>query len=195
PGISNVVALNTTPTINMAVLTDGTIAAWGDDSHGQLEAIKGLTDVAAISGGFNHVLTAKRDGTVGVVAWGNNQAVYTNIPPGLSNVVAVAAGSSHSLALLRDGSVTFWGDSLPSLPFVLPPGLSNVIDIQATSRGGLALKADGTVTALGDGFATPPPPGLTNIVAISTAFSEDFMALRSDGSVVAWTGRLGVAGF
>jgi hypothetical protein len=73
--------------------------------------------------------------------------------------------------------------------------LSNVIDIQATFVGGLVLKADGTVTALGEGFSTPPPPGLSNIVAISAAFSEDFMALRSDGSVVAWTGRLGVAGF
>jgi Immunoglobulin domain len=79
---------------------------------------------------------------------------------------------------------------------VLPPGLSNVVDVRATLAGGLVLKADGTVTALGDRFATPPQPGLSNIVAISTANAEDFMALRSDGSVATWTGRSpGIAGF
>jgi len=195
PGISNVVALDTAPIINMALLADGTITAWGDNTQGQLDAITRLTNVAAISGEFTHVLVAKRDGTVGVAAWGNSQEVKTNVPPGVSNVVAVAAGGSHSLALLRDGTVVCWGESVPGVPFVLPPGLSNVVDVKATLAGGLVLKADGTVTALGDGFATPPQPGLSNIVAISTANAEDFMALRSDGSVATWTGRTGIAGF
>jgi Immunoglobulin domain len=195
PGISNVIALETAPIINMALLADGTIAAWGGNDQGQLDAIARLTNVAAISGGFTFVLAAKRDGTVGVGAWGNNQGVKTNIPPGISNVVGVAAGGSQCLALLSDGTVTCWGESLPGIPFVLPPGLSNVVDVQATLEGGLCLKADGTLTALGEGFSTAPPPGLSNIVAISTSFAEDFMALRSDGTVVTWTGRTGIAGY
>src|SRR5262245_1556386 len=68
PGISNVIALETAPIINMALLTDGTITAWGDNAQGQLDAITRLTNVAALSGGFTHVLAAKRDGTVGVAA-------------------------------------------------------------------------------------------------------------------------------
>ena len=195
PGISNVVALETAPIINMALLADGTIAAWGGNDQGQLDAIATLTNVAAISGGFTFVLALKRDGTVGVAAWGNNPGVKTNIPPGISNVIGGAAGGSQCLALLRDGTVTCWGESLPGIPFVLPPGLSNVVDVQATLEGGLCLKADGTVTALGEGFSTAPPPGLSNIVAISTSFAEDFMALRSDGTVVTWTGRTGIAGY
>jgi hypothetical protein len=195
PGLSNVVALDTVPALELALLADGTIAAWGDNTQGQLDAIAGLTNVAAISGGFTHVLSVKRDGTVGVAAWGNNQDFKTNIPSGLSNVVAVAAGSSQSLALLRDGTMVCWGNGPGTTPFVLPPGLSGVVDVQATLSGGLVLKADGTVTALGDGFATPPPPGLSNIVAISTADAEDFMALRSDGSVVTWTAGSGLAGY
>jgi hypothetical protein len=195
PGLSNVVALDTVPPLELALLGDGTIAAWGDNSQGQLDAIARLTNVVAMSGGFTHVLSVKRDGTVGVAAWGNNQDFKTNIPPGLSNVVAVAAGSSQSLALLRDGTMVCWGNGPGTIPFVLPPGLSGVVDVQTTMSGGLVLKADGTVTALGDGFATPPPPGLSNIVAISTAFAEDFMALRSDGSVVTWTAGSGLAGY
>jgi hypothetical protein len=141
------------------------------------------------------VLALKRDATADVAAWGNAVAVHTNVPPNLSNLVAVAAGGRHSLALRRDGTVVAWGESIPGTPFTLPPGLSNVVEIQATASGGLLLKADGTVTALGGAFATPPPPGLTNIVAISTAFAEDYLALRGDGSVVAWTSRSGAAGF
>jgi hypothetical protein len=33
------------------------------------------------------------------------------------------------------------------------------------------------------------------VVAISTAFAANYLALRSDGSVVVWTGRTGAAGF
>jgi hypothetical protein len=195
PGLSNVVAVETVPALNMVLFTNGTVTAWGDDAQGQLEAIGQLTNLASISGGFSDVLGLTRDGTVEVAAWGNNPGRFTNVPPNLTNVVALAAGGSHSLALLRDGTVLAWGESVPGTPFVLPPGLSNVVDVQATLIGGLVLKADGTVTALGDGFVTPPVPGLSNIVAISTAYAEDFMALRSDGSVVTWTGRNGIAGF
>jgi hypothetical protein len=195
PGLSNVVAVDTVPVINMALLADGTITAWGDDGQGQLEAIGLLTDVTAIAGGFSDALALRSDGTVEVAAWGNNQQFFTNVPPNLGNVTALAAGGSHSLALLGDATVVAWGQSPSATPFVLPPGLVNVVDVQATLSGGLALRADGTVTALGDGFSTPPPPGLSNIVAISAAFAEDFMALRSDGSVVAWTAGGGLAGF
>jgi hypothetical protein len=196
PGLSNVVAVDTVPIINLALLTNGTITGWGDDSQGQLDAIGLLTNVVAMAGGFSHVLALTRDGTVQVAAWGNNQQFFTNVPANLSNVVALAAGGSHSLALLGDATVVAWGQTPSATPFVVPPGLANVLDVQATLVGGLALKADGTVTALGDGFSTPPPPGLSNIVAISTAIDdEDFMALRSDGSVVTWTAGGALAGF
>jgi hypothetical protein len=195
PGLANVVAVETAPSLSLALKADGTIAVWGDNNQGQIDAIARLTNVAAISGGFTHVLALKRDGTVDAAAWGNFAAAQTNIPSNLSNVVAVAAGGRHSLALRNDGTVVAWGESTTGSPFTLPPGLSNVVEIQATAPGGIALKADGTVVALGGGFATPPPPGLTNVVAISTAFSANFLALRSDGSVAVWTSRNGTAGF
>jgi len=50
----------------------------------------------------------------------------------------------------------------------------------------LALKADGTVAGWGYNFdgRAAPPPGLTNVVAISA--KSHSMALKSDGTVVAW---------
>jgi hypothetical protein len=194
PGLSNVVAVETAPALSLALTADGTVAAWGDNNQDQLDAIARLTNVAAISGGFSHVLALRRDGIVDVAAWGNNVARHTNVPPNLTKVVAVAAGGGHSLALKNDGTVVAWGEATPGVPFPLPPGLSNVLAIQATASGGIALKADGTVVSLGR-FTTAPVPGLTNIVAISTGFSANYLALRSDGSVVAWTGRIGATGF
>ena len=46
----------------------GTVVAWGDNTFGQSSVPAGLTNVIAISGGAEHTLALKADGTV--VAWG-----------------------------------------------------------------------------------------------------------------------------
>jgi alpha-tubulin suppressor-like RCC1 family protein len=97
----------------------------------------------------------------------------------LSNIVAITAGR---LALKNDGTVIGWG--LTNNNIVIPVGLSNIVEI----NGSLALKADGTAVAWGKGihgekFAVPA--GLSNVVAVATAFHE-FFALKEDGVVVEW---------
>ena len=69
----------------MALLADGTVVVWGDNTYGQTNVPAGLSNVVAIAAGFYHCLALRNDGTV--TAWGNNTYGQTNVPAGLANVV------------------------------------------------------------------------------------------------------------
>src|SRR5207248_15835 len=138
--------------------------------------VSDLTGVAAITGGENHSLALKSDGTVW--AWGVNG--YGQLGDGtttnsstpvqvrdlsggyLSGVVAVAGGDLHSLALKSDGTVWAWGyngdgelgngtttnSSWPVQVRDLSGGyLSGVVAVAGGNLHSLALKSDGTVYA------------------------------------------------
>jgi len=85
-------------THNLALKSDGTVVAWGDNGFGQTNVPSGLSNVINIAGGILHSLALKSDGTV--VAWGNNRNGQTNVPSGLSGVFVIAAGGEHSLVLV-----------------------------------------------------------------------------------------------
>jgi len=87
---------------SLALRSDGTVVAWGDNAAGQCTVPHGLSGVVAVAAGGGHNLALKSDGTV--VAWGNNNCGQSTVPARLSGVVAVAAGYSHSLALKSDGT-------------------------------------------------------------------------------------------
>lgn len=150
-----------------------------------------MSNVIAISAGGYHGLALRSNGTV--IAWGNNGNEQTNVPLGLSNAVRIAAGEYHSLALKSDGTVVGWGNN-NSGQTNIPSGLSNVIAIAAGGndyslpRGfNLALKSNDTVVAWGDNSSgqTNVPAGLNHVIGIAAGGSHG-MALRDDGSVIAW---------
>lgn len=122
---------------SLALCSDGTVAAWGYNNHGQLgngntttatqpvavDASGALANkqVVAIAAGAYHSIARCSDGSV--VAWGfngtgalgNNSTTGSSVPvlvtfPSVSTpVTAIAAGQYHSVALLEDGSVYSWG--------------------------------------------------------------------------------------
>ncbi|MCP3057703.1 hypothetical protein LXT21_02815 [Myxococcus sp. K38C18041901] len=158
---------------SLALRPDGTVWAWGDNTHGQLGhgapwdsprpvRVWKLSSIGALGVGENHSLALKADGTVWT--WGqNNQgqlgdgSVTTRpvplVVPELTNVVAIAAGFSHSLALKADGTVWAWGlnaagqlgdgTNTRRLVPVQVQGLSGVVAIAAGNVHSLALTADG----------------------------------------------------
>lgn len=97
-GLSNVVAVASGTSHGVALKSDGTIVAWGDNTFGQIDVPSGLSRVVAIATGSHHSLALKEDG--GVAAWGNNSSGQTNVPPNLTNVAAIFAGTNVSVAIV-----------------------------------------------------------------------------------------------
>ena len=165
---------------SLALLANGNVVAWGDDSYGELGdnnsqdeyspvAVIGLSNVTAISAGGYFSMALRSDGTVWT--WGDNQyaelgdgnQTQSNVPvevPGLSGVKAIAAGGYHALALKSDGTVVSWGyDNVGTL------GNPSAAEYQTTPISVLGLK--GTVKALSAG-------------------EEHNLALMQNGNVLAW---------
>jgi alpha-tubulin suppressor-like RCC1 family protein len=119
-GLSGVTQVSAGDLHNLALLSGGTVEAWGNDEAGQLGnggfresdvpvAVKGLTGVTAISAGDYHSLALLSDGTVEAWGWdelwqlGNIETEGQSRVPvpmnGLSGVTAIAAGNGQSYAV------------------------------------------------------------------------------------------------
>jgi alpha-tubulin suppressor-like RCC1 family protein len=156
----------------LALMSGGTVASWGDNTHGQLgytttgpelspTAVSGLSGVKAVSAGHgNYSLALMADGTVR--SWGSNQWGQLGIGDNtstddfstpqtvlaLSGITAVWALESRGLALKSDGTVWSWGIFNGSTPVQIS-GISGITALAAGSGHALALKSDGTVWAWG----------------------------------------------
>ena len=159
-----------------------TVVAWGADPfHATGFVPTGLGDVVSLASGRSVVAAVRADGTV--ATWGGSSSNWLNVPSGLNEVVDISVGWDHTIALRADGTVIPWGVAF----YPWGPIQTNLQDVVAISAGyDLALKADGTVVSLRTGSADsiPIPAGLSDVVAIDSAI--DAIALKSDGTVVAW---------
>jgi alpha-tubulin suppressor-like RCC1 family protein len=170
-----VVQVASSGTHTLALRSDSSILAWGQNSFGQLG--NGTTT----------------DSLVPV-------PVQTL---GLTGVVQVAAGNSFSLALLSNGTVWAWGDNAqgqlgdnqtaPSSRYpVQVPTLTGIVQIAAMSDAALARQSDGTVWAWGanaDGRGlrriSPVRVGITDATRIATSLTAAYV-LTSTGHILLW---------
>jgi alpha-tubulin suppressor-like RCC1 family protein len=119
---------------SLAVTSDGTVLAWGDNSHGELGTGNttpsplpipvslgvGVAAIAASAGAYDSYALAS-DGSV--LAWGENDRgelgtgdtteehtpTAVALPSG-THATAIAAGAASGYALTSDGGVLAWGD-------------------------------------------------------------------------------------
>ena len=183
-GISTATAVACGSTHSLALLSDGTVRAWGRNNRGQLGdggatnqptpvAVSGLTQVVAIAAGFDHSLALRSDGTVW--SWGHNArgqlgdgaTANRSTPfavPLAGGVMRIAAGGQNSMALRGDGVPFVWGNNL----------------FGQLATGSLMPALNGTPA---------PVPGLSNIVDVVVGHHPDrtvLFAVRGDGTVAGW---------
>ncbi len=159
----------------LALMSNGTVKAWGNNDYGQLAVIDRIEPSFA-------QLEVK----------------------GLDKVIAIAAGYKYSLALKSDGTVLQWGSTLgESEDYVYPSptkinDLQDVIQIYSSFSRSYAVKGDGTLWAWGDGnigalgeggrFVTVQPIqilGMENVANIAIGVSSTTL-LKTDGTVWTW---------
>jgi len=182
---------------NVALVSDGTLIAWGANSSGQL-------------GNGN-----KTNAGVPV-------AVLSNGALAGKTVIAIAAGASHTLALTADGRVFSWGSNVSgqlgygssspsssSSPAAISGGGliagNTVVAIAAGANHSLAVTSDGKVYAWGNGASGALSIGASisyspaavntsgvlagkSVVAIA-AGGRHSLAIGSDGLGYAWGGN------
>lgn len=165
----------------LALRSDGTVVAWGWNDYEQCQVPENLTGVIDIAAGRFHSLALRADGTV--VSWGFAIGDRMLPPPDLSNVVAVEAGAEHSFALRRDGTLLAWGAS----DIVLHPGLKDLAQISVMDGFLIGIKTNRTVVAWRVNSPTleTVPAAVHGAVAVAAGRS-DYMALKPDGTIVAW---------
>ena len=172
-GLTGIREVSASVSFNLALLADGTVAAWGGNSHGQLGD---GTKRPNWEHGLGHVLVSEED------------PVTHDARGVLSHVKQVAAANEHAMALLENGTVLTWGNDEygqlgngtqgferqinvnERLPKAVP-GLQAIRAIAAGGGSDYALTAAGTVLAWGDntedqlGLAVPGPDHCETAVA------------------------------
>ena len=195
PGLANVVALAAGNSHVLALKRDGTVATWAPaGAPTSLTTVPAsVTNVIAIAAGGNSSMALRGNGTV--VVWGDSYYGQINVPTAATNVVAIADGGNHCLALKANGTIVGWGNN--SYHQTEPPaGLSNVVALAAGYATSLALRNDGTPVVWGYTNGMLPPPGLTNLLAVSAdsanySSATAIEALGTDGSVSNWGEQAG----
>jgi alpha-tubulin suppressor-like RCC1 family protein len=170
--VSNAVGVATSTDARLWIIP---VWGWGNSIPyytGALNTPLTATNVLAVSGGYNHSLVLRADGSV--LAYGTDDYGQTDVSANATNLVRICAGGNISLALREDGTILVWGGG--GVTNYVPPAATNIVAI----AGDCALRADGTVIGLG---GTGIPASATNIVAISQG-----IALRADGTLLVWSG-------
>ena len=206
-GLSEVTDISGGLDYSLALLADGTVKSWGDNTFAELGT----------------------GSSTGPESCETRAVPCSRLPvavSGLSGVRAVSAGDGFGLALLENGKVMAWGENRYGQlgngantgperceasgtlagPCGATPtavnGLGEVIQIAAGKGFALALLSSGKVMAwgnnaageLGDGTTTAKSEpvevqGLGGVLAISAGYNEG-LALLSSGKVMAWGGNV-----
>lgn len=199
PNLTDVKSLVTGRATIFAVMKNGSVLAWGDNSHGLLgnnsttnantpQPVPGLTNVRSI------VVNESDDPSMG---FGDSPGLPGNTVFAVKNDGTVWAWGDNPSGVLGNGTTT------QSVVPVQVLGLSGVATVASEGGTAWALKSDGSVESWGDnadgqlgigaaGSApslTPQPVEISDVTSIQAGYHA-LVALKNDGTVWAW----GIAG-
>ena len=170
---------------SISLKANGEVWAWGGNYSGQVgdggaltvrtSPVFVLSGVIEIAAGTGHSVALKADGTVWT--WGETTAgklgrataapIPGQVDLGGVSAIAIAAGTSHTLAVLSNGEVRSWG---------------------ANASGQLGRGSGNFVSSSTPVTVVTSTGSLDDVVAVAAGASHS-LALRSDGTVLAWGGN------
>jgi Concanavalin A-like lectin/glucanases superfamily/Regulator of chromosome condensation (RCC1) repeat/EGF-like domain/Human growth factor-like EGF len=155
-----------------ALKTDGTLACWGSNSGGQLNAPGGT--FTQVSAGNYHGCALRTDGQVS--CWGNNYYGQATPPSGTFTQV-VASKNNTSCGIRTGGAVACWGNK----PFILatPAGSFKQISLGVGTNCGV--HTDGTAVCWGSNTYGEAPKLSGTFAEVATSGTQTTCALFAGG--------------
>jgi len=180
PAGSDYVAIAAGDEHGLALTSDGTVVAWGQNGDGQCDVPSGAYEV--IGAGARFSLAVRSGGSI--VAWGDNDAgQVSNVPAG-NDYIGVDGGLHFAVALRRNGTVVAWGDDRYGQVSDVPAE-GRFVAVAAGDGHAMALRSDGSLVVWGYWGAVEGMPASGSYVAIS-AGDNHCLALTADGALVWW---------
>ena len=158
PNLANATSASIGDGHYLALMSDGTVSAWGQNQFGQAggdgpaskipHTVAGVRKAVAVDAGNTHSVALLSDGTV--LAWGDNRQqqlgrtsvggkdTFTGDPlevPGLLAVTAIDAAGDYTVAVLAGGSVAVWGRPGAAAGPGPPTVLSRISEAAAVAAG------------------------------------------------------------
>ncbi|MGE5294994.1 MAG: hypothetical protein ACM3VT_09205 [Solirubrobacterales bacterium] len=180
PTGSDFVAVAAGDAHGLALKSDGTVVAWGQNDDGECNVPEGT--YKAIGAGADFSLAIRTDGSI--AAWGyDGQRQVSSVPEG-HDFVAVDGGELFAVALKADGSIVAWGYDRWGQVSDAPTG-TGFKAAMAGDDHAVALAADGSLICWGYWAAIEnvPTSGAYAAIAAGGAFC---LGLKDDGSIVWW---------
>lgn len=176
---SNMQSLSAGISHTVALKSDGSVVAVGDDSFNQCK-IGEWEDIVSVAAGAVHTVGLKSDGTV--LAIGNNKYGQCDVEE-WTDIVGISTTGWHTVGLKSDGTVVAAGSNDSGECEV--DKWEDIVAVSAGYYHTIGLKSDGTVVATGDNSDGQCNIGSwKDIVAIS-AGGWHTVGVKSDGTVVA----------
>lgn len=166
-------------THTVALCSDGTLAAWGANSQGQLGDGTTTMRTSPVAVDISGILNGK-------------------------TVISVDVASGRTRVLCSDGTLAAWGEGVSTPAEIVPAGAligRKVVAFSANGSNSLALCSDGAMLENPFGSALPVDQSgvlAGKVVNRITCGTSHYLGLCSDGTLVAWgyneSGQLGTGG-
>ena len=161
--------------------SNGSVACWGENEHGQATPPAGET-FTAVSSGSGHTCGLRSDGSA--ACWGYNEHGQAT-PPADEILTTISSGGGHTCGLRANGTPVCWGHNR-SGQATAPSGET----FAAINGGGdhtCALRTNGTVRCWGSNrYGASSPPNGTVLASLSDHSYNHTCGLDAQGTAICW---------
>ncbi|WP_182914122.1 hypothetical protein [Paenibacillus sp. 1011MAR3C5] len=182
--VSNAIAIAAGSQVSAALTKDGRAIAWGSGFEKTELQTAPYRDIVGIEAGFDEIYLLRADGSIAV--WKEGKVSLLPDMPKLAAMVA--DGEAGALGLTKEGQLVQW-PSASYGGFVPAQAASSISSVAMNDTEYVAVRNDGTLTQWSK-FSSPQlkkiPAAAKDMVSVSVSRSQHALAMKKDGTVIAW---------